>query len=599
MKRKIIALIAAMTVAAAALSGCSVNININADASTDVDMDTGIQEDMDKEEIKWWQEAPAYEIYVKSFKDSNGDGIGDLNGVTEKLDHLKSLGVGTIWLTPVYSSPQADNGYDVADYYDIDKMYGTMEDMERLLQEAESRGIRIIMDLVVNHTSEENEWFKESKSGRDNPKSDWYIWSDPAEDGGEPTNWRGIFGGSVWTWCEERGQYYLHTFLKEQPDLNWANPEVRQAVYDVCNFWIDKGVDGFRIDAVTYIKKPEVFENGEPDASDGMVGVHAMTANTEGILDYLHEFKENVTKDRDIFTVGEANGVAASELPKWVGKEGVFDMIFEFSHVNIDLPDEANWCETREWKLTDLKKCLSDSQEATREDGWCTVFFENHDQGRSINHFTPGSKDPVMSGKALGTLLLTLRGTPFIYQGEEIGMTNVSWPSIKDYEDVSTVNHYNFVKEAGYSEEECMNAVHRFSRDNARTPMQWSDETNAGFTTGTPWLTVADNYGECNVEAEDYDPDSVLEWYRELADIRQERRELIDGSYQELLKDDEQIFAYMRENSEGRTLVLVNMSDKEATYDTSLTEELFNVASSYGGEEEGHLRPYEAVIYGD
>ena len=557
---------------------------------------TGTEETADT--LKWWQQTNAYEIYVKSFKDSDGDGIGDLKGITSELDHLKSLGVGAVWLTPVYRSPQADNGYDIADYYQIDEMYGTMEDMDELIAEAGKRDIRIIMDLVFNHTSDRHQWFLDSKSGRENDKSDWYIWRDAKADGSEPTNWRSIFGGSAWTWCEERQQYYLHTFLKEQPDLNWENPEVRQALYDVANFWIKKGVGGFRMDAVTYIKKPETFADGTPDAGDGMTGVHAMTANTEGILDYLREFKQNVQTGKDIFTVGEANGVSAGELPLWVGKDGVFDMIFEFSHINIDLPDESNWCETRDWKLTDLKKCLSDTQASTK-DGWCPVFFENHDQSRSVNHFCPGTTDPVMSAKALGTVLMTLRGTPFIYQGEELGMTNAGWDSIEDYNDISTINHYKFVMDAGYPPEACMKAVQRFSRDNARTPMQWTPGENAGFTDGTPWLPVCDNYALCNAETESADADSVLSWYRRLAELKKEHSELVDGDYQEILADSGQILGFIRDNGSEKAVVLVNFSGEEAAYDLPELEKAGLLASSYGSEavKPGVLRPYEAVIF--
>lgn len=573
--------------------------------SPDEAMNTGKEEETQEdtmntgsEESKWWKEVNAYEIYVKSFKDSDGDGLGDINGITQELDYLSSLGVGAIWLTPVYSSPQADNGYDIADYYEIDENYGTMEDMERLIEEAKKRDIRIVMDLVFNHTSNKNQWFIDSASGKDNEKSDWYIWRDPKPDGSPPTNWRSIFGESAWTWNEERGQYYLHTFLPEQPDLNWENPDVRQALYDVANFWVDKGVGGFRMDAVTYIKKPAEFKDGKPDADDGLTGVHGMTANTEGILDYLGEFKKNVCEGRDIFTVGEANGVPASQLPQWVGENGVFDMIFEFTHVNISLPDESNWCETKDWKLTDLKQCFTDTQNSTKDGGWCPVFLENHDMPRSIDHYLPDCKDPVMGGKALGTVLLTLRGTPFIYQGEELGYRNVRWPSIDDYNDISTVNHYKFVKNLGYSEEECMEAVYTFSRDNARTPMQWTSETNAGFSSGKPWLPVSDDYKTCNAEAEGKDEGSVLSWYRSLASLKKEHQELVDGDYEELIPENEQIFAYSRDDGKHKSIILVNLSGEQAEYESSLTDGCDLVISSYGsGSRTGSLQPYESVIY--
>ena len=337
--------------------------------------------------LKWWQKTSVYQIYPKSFMDTTGSGTGDIVGITSKLDYLQKLGIGAIWLTPIYPSPQVDNGYDISDYTAIDPVYSTMADFEKLIAEGNKRNIRVVMDLVYNHSSDKHKWFIESKSSRTNPKADWYIWRDAKPDGTPPTNWRGIFGGSAWQWCKERQQYYLHTFASAQPDLNWENPEVRQALFDAANFWLDKGVGGFRIDAITYIKKPQDFKDGTPDGKDGMVGIHSMTANTPGILDFLHEFKRKVFDGHDIFTVGEANGVAPEELNKWVGSEGVFDMIFEFSHMNLPLKNGEIWCRPTEWKLTELKKVLSDSQEVTKDNGWCPIFFENHDQPRSVNHF--------------------------------------------------------------------------------------------------------------------------------------------------------------------------------------------------------------------
>ncbi len=603
MVKRIFAMLAITLLGTGLITGCN-NSSMNVkneeikDSSATADKEESLDSQAVTEELPWWKKVNAYEIYVKSFKDSDGDGQGDIKGITEELDYLASLGVGAIWLTPVYKSPQADNGYDIADYYQLDETYGTMEDTDTLIAEAGKRDIRIVMDLVFNHTSNENAWFVESASGKDNDKSDWYIWRDPRPDGSAPTNWRSIFGDSAWTWNEERGQYYLHTFLPEQPDLNWENPEVRQALFDVANFWIDKGVGGFRMDAVTYIKKPADFKDGKPDADDGLVGVHSMTANTEGILDYLKEFKENVCQGKDIFTVGEANGVEASELSDWVGDDGVFDMVFEFSHVNIDLIDESNWCETRDWKLTDLKKCLSDTQENTGDQGWCPVFFENHDISRSIDHYLPGCSDEKMGGKALGTVLFTLRGTPFIYQGEELGMRNVNWPSIDDYNDISTKNHYDFCIEQGYPEEECMDAVHLFFFFFARTPMQWSGGANAGFTTGKPWLALADNYKTCNVEIESEAQDSVLTWYRTLADLKKNHQVLIDGSYEEIFPEDEQIYAFSRDNGKDKAVILVNLSDKEASYDPAVLDGCKLLLSSLGNKSEtGSLKPYESAIY--
>ena len=550
------------------------------------------------DDLRWWQKVNAYEIYVKSFKDSDGDGTGDLNGITSELDHLKELGVGAVWLTPCYVSPQADNGYDIADYYNIDPAYGTMEDMERLIAEAKKRDIRIVMDLVFNHTSNENEWFRESRKSRDGEKSDWYIWEDPREDGSAPTNWRSIFGGSAWEYDEARGQYYLHTFLPEQPDLNWANPEVRKALQDVAEFWMDKGVGGFRMDAITYIKKPETFEDGKPDASDGMVGIHSMTANTDGILDYLHEFRSEVQEGTDIFTVGEANGVSASELGDWVGENGVFDMVFEFGLTNIDLPDETNWCETREWELHDFKSFFDDSLAAAdKAGGWFPVFLENHDQPRSVDHFMPGEGDRIAKARALATLLLTMRGTPFIMQGEELGYVNVNWPTIDDYEDISTKNHYQFAIDEGYSEEEAMEGVHHFSRDSSRTPMQWDATRNAGFTTGTPWLPVYPDYTVFNRDSEAEDEDSVLNHYRALSALRSEHTELIDGKYEELMQDDEAIYAYTRDNGKQKAIILINFTNSEVEYDPGCLGDAGCILSTHENTEKGVLHPYEAVVY--
>lgn len=559
--------------------------------------------DADKNNLAWWQKVNAYEIYVNSFQDSDGDGYGDLNGIRQRLEYLEKLGVGAVWLTPVYESPMVDNGYDVADYYKINPQYGSMEDMDRLISEANEKGIRIVMDLVFNHTSDQCEWFQESAKGEENEYSDWYIWRDAKPDGSEPNNWRSIFGGSAWTWCEARQQYYLHTFPSAQPDLNWENPEVRQALYDVANFWLDKGVGGFRMDAIPYIKKPAEFSDGTPDDKDGMASIHDMTANTDGILDYLHEFKEKVSEGKDIFTVGEANGVAADQLSEWVGENGVFDMIFEFSHVNLEFSGAEVWCKARDWSLADLKKALTDSQEATKDNGWYPIFFENHDKPRSIDHYFPDDADPVLAGKALGTVLMTLRGTPFIYQGQELGMRNVDWESIDAYNDLNSHSQYKTALAEGFTEEEAMEFVHQFSRDNARTPMQWDDSEHAGFTTGTPWLPVHENYEKVNTEAGQGDPESVLSWYQKLAALRAETPALIDGAYEELFKDSGEIYAFTRGDDNDKLLIVVNFTGQPVTFDKAEAGLEGNEAaeillSSYEGADSalGTLRPYEAQI---
>ncbi len=546
--------------------------------------------------MKWWQKKVVYELYPKSFQDTTGSGTGDIRGMIERLGYLKSLGVGEIWLTPVCKSPMVDNGYDIEDYCAIDPSYGTMEDMDELFFEAKKRGIRIVIDLVFNHTSDQNPWFLESKTSRDNPKSDWYIWRDAKEDGSEPTNWRGIFGGSAWTWCEERQQYYLHTFAYQQPDLNWANPDVRKALYDAANFWVNKGAGGFRVDAIPYIKKPEVFMDGEPDGKDGMVSVHDMTVNTKGILDYLHEFKKHVSEGHDIFTVGEANGVKASELHEWVGDNGVFDMIFEFSHVNLEFKGIETWCKPDPWTIADLKRALRNSQEATRDNGWYPIFFENHDKPRCVDHYFPEDADKNQCAKLMGTLLYTLRGTPFLYQGQELGYQNVKYDSIEKYNDISSYGQYDLALSEGLTPQQALKAVHRFSRDSARTPMQWNDRENAGFTTGTPWLPVHEDYKAMNVEAEEKDPSSVLVFYQQLAKLRSTYAALTEGDFEEVLADDESIFAYRRNTSDQSLLVLLNFAGKEVSYDSSLIE---NMQYVFGNDipQNGVLKPYQACVY--
>ncbi len=549
------------------------------------------------EKLVWWQKTIVYQIYPKSFADTTGSGTGDLNGITEHLDYLASLGVGALWLTPIYPSPMVDNGYDISDYTDISPDYGTMDDFDRLVAEGKKRDIRIVMDLVYNHSSDRHQWFLESKKSRVNDKADWYIWRDAKPDGTPPTNWRSIFGGSAWTWCEERGQYYLHTFAPAQPDLNWENPEVRRTLYASANFWLDRGVGGFRIDAITYIKKPAVFEDGEPDGADGMTNIHAMTANTPGILDFLREFRREVFDGHDIFTVGEANGVQPEELSAWVGTNGAFNMVFEFSHMNLPLENGETWCRPNWWKLPDLKRGISASQAATKENGWCPVFFENHDQPRCVNHFVAPGADTFLAAKTIAAVLLTLRGTPFIYEGQELGMENVAWESIDHYNDISSHGQYEFAIKEGFTPEQAMKFVHYFSRDNARTPMQWDDTPNAGFTTGKPWLPVNDNYKRINAAAESKDANSVLSWYRKLSAFRRQRKELTEGSYEELLPDDEKIFAFARTLEGKRIVTAANFSKYPAPLPKGFAAGKTLLLSSVVPKEAETLAPLEARIY--
>ena len=554
-------------------------------------------------ELKWWQKTNVYQVYPKSFLDTTGSGTGDLNGVTEKLDYLKTLGVGAIWLTPVYPSPMVDNGYDIADFTGIDPSYGTMADMERLIAEGKRRGICMVMDLVYNHSSDQHPWFVDSASSRDSEHSDWYIWRDAKPDGSAPTNWRSIFGGSAWTWCEARQQYYLHTFAEAQPDLNWENPKVRQALYDAANFWLDKGVGGFRIDAIVYIKKPAEFVDGEPDSDDGMVNIHSMIANTPGILDFLHEFKEKVFEGHDIFTVAEANGIEPEDLDKWVGDQGVFDMLFEFSHMNLEFPHGELWSQATGYTpdiIPRLKKVLSASQQATAKNGWYPIFFENHDQMRCVKHYFPATADRKRAAKAMAASLMTLRGTPFIYEGQELGLDNVAWEAIDDYNDISSHGQYELALSEGRTEAEAMEIVHRYSRDNARTPMQWTKGKNAGFSTGTPWLPVHEDYRQQCVESEALEEDSVLSFYRQLAALRQTGEAagvLQQGDYTELLQEDPSIMAFKRHFGCREIYTLVNFTGQEQAYKLAELSGARLLAESVAGSRLGSLRPYEAVIY--
>ena len=645
-------------------------------------------------EKAWWKRTFVYQIYPKSFRDTTGSGTGDIPGIISRLDYIKELGAGAVWITPMYPSPMVDNGYDISDYTSIDPAYGTMEDFDRLVSEAGKRGIRIVMDIVYNHSSDRHPWFLESKKDRTNPKADWYIWRDPKTEGvdtragetGEktgadlaggkavPTNWRGIFGGSVWTWCEERQQYYYHTFAKEQPDLNWENPEVRRALFDAANFWLDKGIGGFRIDAISYIKKPAEFLDGKPDSPDGTVSVHTMTANTPGILDFLKEVKREVFEGHDIFTVGEACGVETEELTDWVGDAGVFSMQFEFTHVLLPFDGPEIWCRPKPWKLTDLKRVMFKSQEAVRDEGWLPIYFENHDRARSVNVYFDGLPNPdwtdpegiccaadpapgngtggssgtdpenstdrapeerramtpeerKLAARGLAAVLFTLRGTPYVYQGEELGMQNADWHSPEEFNDISTKWQYQNALEEGYSPEEALRFAAFFSRDNARTPMQWDESENAGFScagdgsagegTGDgagaePWLPVHADFRELNAALEEADLDSVLHFYRKLAALRREREELISGSCRELLPEDEDIFCFERRLEDKCILIAVNFSRKEIRLSerfkdqaaapggdvsaAQLTEKNRLLLSSRRDAEPGILKPLEAQI---
>lgn len=549
----------------------------------------------------WWKEAVAYQIYPRSFVDSNGDGIGDLKGIVTKLDYLKELGIDVIWICPMYKSPNADNGYDISDYQDIMDDFGTMEEFDLLLEETHKRGMKLIIDLVINHTSDEHEWFIESRSSKENPKRDWYIWQDGKPDGSEPNNWESIFSGSVWEYDEETEQYYMHLFDKKQPDLNWENKDVRFALYDMINWWLDKGIDGFRVDAISHIKKEPGFPDlPNPKKLDYVPSFDYMM-NVDGIQPFLEELKTQTFARYDIMTVGEANGVKIEQADEWVGEEnGKFNMIFQFEHLGL-------WEKGTEGgvDVIQLKETLTKWQKGLEGNGWNALFLENHDQARSVSTWGNDKEYLVESAKSLASLYFLMQGTPFIYQGQELGMTNVKFDSIDDYDDVAMKNLYSIESKKGpeYAQK-VMESIWMKGRDNSRTPMQWNSEPNAGFTTGTPWLGVNENYTKINVEAQWNDPTSVLSYYRDMIKLRKSEEVFVYGIYDLILEDDEKVYAYTRTLNDTTAVVISNLSGEEATYKfdnialSSSDLKLSNYeASSHEGVTNFELKPYETRVY--
>ncbi|WP_233881281.1 glycoside hydrolase family 13 protein [Virgibacillus halodenitrificans] len=510
----------------------------------------------------WWKEVVAYQIYPRSFMDSDGDGIGDIQGIISKLDYIKNLGIDVIWISPIYQSPNDDNGYDISDYQAISTEFGSMEDFDILLKEVHDRDMKIIMDLVINHTSDEHPWFIESRSSKDNAYRDYYIWHE-GKDGAVPNNWESIFGGSVWEYDDETNEYYMHVFSKKQPDLNWENPEVRSDLYDMVNWWLDKGIDGFRIDAISHIKKTSGFPDLPNPENKTYVPSYEGHMNRPGIQTYLEELKEKTFANYNIMTVGEANGVSIEQANEWVGeKEGKFNMIFQFEH--LDLWGTSS---TGGLDIEALKHTLSKWQTGLDGIGWNALFLENHDQPRSVSTWAQDTKKRNEAAKSFATMYFLMQGTPFIYQGQEIGMTNVKFDSIEDYRDVAIKNLYKNEREAGKSHEEVMKIIWRNGRDNSRTPMQWDSTKNAGFTTGNPWIKVNENYKEINVEAELQDYSSILNYYKSLILLRKNNDVLVYGSYELMNPEHKEIFAYKRYLDEDTFIVMTNLFDKEAEID--------------------------------
>ena len=554
----------------------------------------------DSMEKKWWKESVVYQIYPKSFKDSNGDGVGDIRGIIQKLDYLKELGVNVLWISPMLESPQDDNGYDISDYRRIYKEYGTMEDYEELLSEAHKRDIRILMDLVVNHTSDEHNWFVESRKSKDNPYRDYYIWKDPVN-GKEPNNWGGAFGGSAWEYDAQTQMYYLHLFSKKQPDLNWENEKVRQEVYDMMTFWCEKGIDGFRMDVISMISKDQAFPDGKMNNSlYGDFGPYCV--HGPRIHEFLQEMNREVLSRYDIMTVGETSGVTIEEAQKYAGEAGKeLNMVFQFEHVDNGSGDYGKWT-TEKYDFKEFKRIMIKWQEELQGKAWNSLFLGNHDQPRSVSRF--GNDNPAYretSAKMLATCLHMMQGTPYVYQGEELGMTNVYFDKLEDYRDIESINFFTELTESGLmTPEYMMKCLMLRSRDNARTPMQWDDSEQAGFTDGESWIKVNPNYKEINAAQQLKDPNSIFHYYQKLISLRKEKDIIVYGEFEPLYRDDEQIFAYTRKLDQEKLLTVCNFSERNA--EMEIPEEFKGAECLITNLDrtvfEGKivLKPYEAFV---
>lgn len=555
-------------------------------------------------EKRWWKESVVYQIYPRSFCDSNGDGIGDLNGITSKLDYLKELGVDVIWLSPVYKSPNDDNGYDISDYQDIMDEFGTMEDFDRMLATAHEKGIKIMMDLVVNHTSDEHKWFIESRKSTDNPYRDYYIWRPAKEDGSLPNNWGSCFSGPAWEYDKTTDMYFLHLFSKKQPDLNWDNPVVRQEVFDMMNWWLEKGVDGFRMDVISLISKeqPEL-----PDKEPGINGYATFNVSANGphVHEYLQEMRQKALNNADTITVGECSGVTLEEAKKYArSDEKELNMVFQFEHMDVDSDEKAGKWTTRKMDLRDLKKILTRWQKGLQDIAWNSLYWENHDQPRSVSRFGNDSDEyREISAKMLATCIHMMQGTPYVYQGEELGMTNCPFNTLENFRDLESINAFHELTEQGkMTEEEMMAAIGYKGRDNARTPMQWDDSANAGFSSAdaTPWIMVNPNYTKINAKDQVSREDSVFKYYQKLIKLRHESDLIVYGTYDLILDDDKDIYAYIRTLGDEKLIVYCNFS--ENTREVELSEEFTDgkiLISNYNDakvSEKITLRPYEAIV---
>jgi trehalose-6-phosphate hydrolase len=547
----------------------------------------------------WWKNAVVYQIYPKSFYDTTGNGTGDIQGIIEKLDYLKNLGVDVLWLTPIYKSPQRDNGYDISDYYSIHEEYGTMEDFDKLLTEAHQRGMKIIMDIVINHTSTEHEWFKQAKSSKDNPFRDFYIWKD-GKNAEPPTNWESKFGGSAWEYDEATGQYYLHLFDVTQADLNWENKKVREALYEMMHFWLKKGVDGFRLDVINLISKDQRFPQ---DDSDG----RKFYTDGPRIHEFLHEMNQEVFSKYNIMTVGEMSSTSIDNCIRYTNPaQEELNMTFSFHHLKVDYPNGDKWTKA-DFDFQSLKQILTKWQvEMNQGGGWNALFWCNHDQPRVVSRFGDDQNYHKESGKMLATALHMMQGTPYIYQGEEFGMTNPNFSSIEDYRDVESLNIFDIKKKKGLTEEEILEILKQKSRDNSRTPVQWNASEHAGFTTGTPWIDPAKNYKVFNAELAVKDKDSIFYHYQKLIQLRKQYNVITDGDFELILDNDKEIFSYIRTSGSEKLVVINNFYGRDKTFYLpsqlhleEFTSEMLlsNYRDSGPFGREIQLRPYESLVY--
>lgn len=512
---------------------------------------------------QWWKEAVIYQIYPRSFNDTSGDGIGDISGIIDKLDYIKSLGVDVVWLCPIYESPNDDNGYDISDYYNIMTEFGTMADFDRMLAEMKKRDLKLLMDLVANHTSDEHPWFVESRSSKDNPKRDYYIWRQ-GKNGDPPNNWQSYFSGNAWTHDPTTDEYYLHLFTKKQPDLNWDNKKVRQEIYDIMRFWLDKGINGFRMDVISVISKRNYNDTPYKDFWET---VNKVYANGPRVHEFLKEMYENVLSHYNVMSVGEGSGIDIENAIKYVGEERKeLNMVFHFDIMTMDHGSEGKF-DYMKYDFVQFKKIYRKWDERLKNNGWNSIFLGNHDFPRMISRFGNDEEYWVESAKALAMLLMTMRGTPYIYQGDEIGMTNVAFPSIKDYRDVETLNAYRVIEKENSNIEKMLKAIHVQGRDNARTPVHWNNEPMAGFTSGEPWINVNPNYKKINVAKQEKDPDSILNFYREMVAFRKHHPTLVYGDFSMIQEENNRVFAYLREDEENQYLVIINFSDEENTFE--------------------------------